>query len=122
MAKRYEGNGRLALVVEHNGILYFTGRTCMNAGSNIHEQTDGVLKIIDETLNKYGSDKRHILRVQIFLKDIIRDFDGMNEVWESYIEKGFEPARATVQAKMAKEEALVEMVVTAMVKDPKESV
>lgn len=115
--KRYEGNGRLALVVEQNGILYFTGRTCMGAGSGIREQTAGLLEIIDETLNKYGSDKQHILRVEIFLKDIIRDFDAMNEVWESYIEKGFEPARATVQAKMAREEALVEMVVTAMVKD-----
>lgn len=115
--KRYEGNGRLALVVEHNGILYLTGRTCMGAGSTISEQTTGLLEIIDETLNKYGSDKQHILRVEVFLKDVIRDFDEMNKAWENYIEKGFEPARATVQAKMAREEILVEMVVTAIVKD-----
>ena len=38
----------------------------------------------------------------------------MNKVWEAWVEPGFEPARATVQAKMAKEEALVEMVVTAV--------
>lgn len=111
--KRYEGNGRLSLVVERDGVLHFTGRTCMPAGPGIKEQVAGVLGIIEETLVKYGSDKRHILFVQVFLKDIIRDFDALNEVWESWVEPGFEPARATVQAKMAKEEALVEMVVTA---------
>ena len=114
--KSYEGNGRLALVVEHNGILYLTGRTCMDY-PDIENQTRGLLKIIDETLEKYGSDKRHILRAQIFLKNVIEDFDAMNRVWEAWVEKGFEPARATVQAKMAKEEALIEIVVTAAVRD-----
>jgi len=53
----------------------------------------------------------------VFLKDVIRDFDDMNEVWENWVTPGCEPARATVQAKMAKEEALVEIVVTAVRKD-----
>ena len=66
---------------------------------------------------QYGSDKEHILFAQVFLKDVIRDFDDMNEVWESWVTPGCEPARATVQAKMAKEEALVEIVVTAVRKD-----
>lgn len=110
----YEGNGRLSLVTECGGVLHLTGRTCMPAGPDIKAQVAGVLKIIDETLEKYGSDKKHILFVQVFLKDVIGDFDALNEVWESWVEPGFEPARATVQAKMAREEALVEMVVTAV--------
>lgn len=114
--KRYEGNGRLSLVVEHGDMLHFTGRTCMPAGPDTRSQVKGLLNLIEETLIKYGSDKRHILFVQVFLKDIIRDFDTLNEVWEAWVEPGFEPARATVQAKMAKEEALVEMVVTAVKK------
>ncbi len=113
----HEGNGRLSLVSECNGILYLTGRTCMPAGETIEEQTAGILRIIDETLERYGSDKKHILFTQIFMKDIVRDFDSMNKVWEAWVEPGYEPARATVQAKMAKEEALVEMVVTAVRKD-----
>ena len=115
--KRYEGNGRLSLVTECNGVLYLTGRTCMPAGPDIKAQVAGVLKYIEDTLEKYGSDKKHILFTQIFLKDIIQDFDAMNEVCEAWVEPGYEPARATVQAKMAKEEALVEMVVTAVRKD-----
>lgn len=113
----YEGNGRLSLVTECNGILRLTGRTCMPAGPGVSEQTAGVLELIDQTLEKYGSDKKHILFAQVFLKDVIRDFDAMNAVWESWVVPGFEPARATVQAKMAREEAMVEIVVTAVRKD-----
>lgn len=48
--KHYEGNGRLSLVTECNGILHFTGRTCMPAGPGVKEQTAGVLKILEEHL------------------------------------------------------------------------
>lgn len=116
MIKNYEGDGRLSLAVEHNGILYLTGRTCGDY-PDIEGQTQGVLDILTETLEKYNSDKDHILRAQIFLKDVIRDFDAMNEVWEAWINKGHEPARATVQAKMAAEDRLIEIVLTAAVKE-----
>ena len=82
MIDRHECNGRLARVVEYNGVLYLSGRTC-GAADGIRAQTEGVLRAIEETLNTYGSDKRHILKAQIFLKDIARDFQPMNEVWES---------------------------------------
>ena len=118
--KHYEGNGRLSVATECNGIIHMTGRTCMPgyypdipSGDDVKSQTAGVLKIIDNVLAKYGSDKEHILFAQVFLKDVIRDFDDM----ENWVTPGCEPARATVQAKMAKEEALVEIVVTAVRKD-----
>lgn len=113
--KRNEGNGRLSRVVEHNGVLYLTGRTCKDS-PDIEGQVEGLLKILEQTLEQYNSDKKHILFCQIFLKDIIRDFAGLNKVWEAWVDKGFEPARATVQAKMASEDALVEMVMTAVVR------
>ena len=112
MITRYECNGRLARVVEYNGILYLTGRTC-GEYEDIQGQTRGLLAILEETLEKYGSDKQHILRAQVFLKDIHRDFQAMNEVWESWVVPGFEPARATVQAELAREHLLIEIVMTA---------
>lgn len=112
MIDRHECNGRLARVVEYNGVLYLSGRTC-GAADGIRAQTEGVLRAIEETLNTYGSDKRHILKAQIFLKDIARDFQPMNEVWEKWVEPGCEPARAAVQAAMSREQTLVEIVVTA---------
>ena len=100
--KHYEGNGRLSLVTECNGILHLTGRTCMPAGPGVKEQTAGVLKILEETLEKYGSDKEHIIFAQEFLKDVIRDFDEMNEKWQSWIVTSCEQALATIKSKIAK--------------------
>ncbi len=109
--KRFEGNGRMSRVVEHSGTLYLCGQT-FGDSDNIKEQTQGVLDKIDDLLAKYGSDKRHLLSVTIYLRDM-KDFAVMNEVWDSWVESGFEPARATVEARLARETLLVEMSVIA---------
>jgi enamine deaminase RidA (YjgF/YER057c/UK114 family) len=43
-------------------------------------------------------------------------FQEMNEVWDEWVEEGFEPARACVEAKMARDSILVEMTVIAALK------
>ena len=45
----------------------------------------------------------------------MRGFPGLNAVWEAWLPKGHAPARATVQAQLAKPEWKVEIVVTAAV-------
>ena len=40
----------------------------------------------------------------------------MNSVWDAWVEKGFAPARACVEAKMAREALLVEISIVAAVK------
>lgn len=62
--KHYEGNGRLSVATECNGIIHMTGRTCMPgyypdipSGDDVKSQTAGVRMIIDNVLAKYGSDK-----------------------------------------------------------------
>ena len=72
------------------------------------------LQKIDDLLSKYGSDKKSLLSVTIYLRDI-KDFAAMNEVWDNWAEAGHEPARACVEARMAREDLLVEMTVTAAV-------
>jgi enamine deaminase RidA (YjgF/YER057c/UK114 family) len=42
--------------------------------------------------------------------------EDMNEIWDAWVEEGFEPVRACVEAKMAREDLLVEMSVIAAVK------
>jgi enamine deaminase RidA (YjgF/YER057c/UK114 family) len=110
--KRFEGSGRMSRVVEHNGNLYLCGQT-FGDSLDIKEQTQGVLDKIDALLAKYGSDKRHILSVTIYLRDM-KDFAAMNQVWDAWVEAGFEPARATVEARLARESLLVEMSVIAV--------
>ncbi|WP_202709965.1 RidA family protein [Sporosalibacterium faouarense] len=113
--KRYEGTGRMSRAVIHNDTVYLCGQTCGDGDKDVKEQTKVVLEKIEELLNKYGSDKHHILSTTIYLKDISL-FSEMNEVWDAWVENGFEPARACVEAKMAREEILVEMSVTAAIK------
>ena len=110
--KRFEGTGRMSRVVEYNDTLYLCGQTAKLDGNTIEEQTKGVLKKVEDLLNKYGSSKEHVLSVTIYLRDMSL-FQGMNSVWDSWVIDGLEPARATVEAKMAAKEILVELSVIA---------
>lgn len=112
--KRFETNERMSRAVVHNNTLYLCGQ--VHAEGDIKEQTAGVLAKIEDLLNKYGSDKNHMLSVTIYIKDM-KDFADMNFIWDSWIEKGFAPARACVEAKMARECLLVEMSVVAAIKE-----
>lgn len=112
--KRYEGTGRMSRAVVHNNTVYLCGQT--HDEGDIKEQTAAVLSKIENLLNQYGSDKNHILSATIYLKDIANDFNDMNSIWDSWIEDGFAPARACVEAKMARECLLVEISIIAAIK------
>lgn len=112
--QRFEGTGRMSKAVVHNNTLYLCGQ--VHADGDIKEQTTCILNNIEDLLNKYGSDKKHMLSVTIYVKDM-NDFAEMNIVWDEWIENGFEPARACVEAKMARECLLVEMSVIAAIKE-----
>ena len=86
--KHYEGNGRLSVATECNGIIHMTGRTCMPgyypdipSGDDVKSQTAGVLKIIDNVLAKYGADKGPILFAKVFVMVVIRVFDDLKVGW-----------------------------------------
>lgn len=107
------GNGRMSGVVACEGRLYLSGVTSFEEG--IAAQTKDVLAKIEERLASAGSDKHHILRATIYLKDISL-FDEMNAVWDAWVSPETAPARACVEARLAREAALVEIVVDAAVK------
>lgn len=113
--ERFEGTGRMSRAVRHNGMLYLCGQTDTTA-NDVQGQTKAVLAKIEDLLNKYGSDKDHILTATIYVKTM-NDFAAMNEIWDAWVNNGFEPARACVQAEMARPEILVEIVVAAAVKE-----
>lgn len=112
--QRYEGNGRMSKAVVHHGIVYLCGQVA-GSNSNVKEQTRETLAKVEALLDKYGSDKNHLLSAVIHLKDMSL-FNEMNEVWDDWILNGCEPARTCVEAKLAKENLLVEVTVTAAVK------
>lgn len=114
--KRIEPTGRMSRAVVHNGTVYICGQVGSTAGDCVKAQTELVLQKITDLLEKAGSDKHHMLSATIYLKDIAQ-FNEMNEVWDAWVSKGNEPARACVEAAMAAENILVEIVVTAAVKE-----
>ncbi|MFQ3195287.1 MAG: enamine deaminase RidA (YjgF/YER057c/UK114 family), partial [Colwellia sp.] len=76
------------------------------------EQTHSMLEKVDELLEQAGSDKKHILSATIYIKDM-SDFSKMNNIWDNWIPEGFAPARACVEAVMARNALLIEISVIA---------
>ncbi len=110
--KRYETTRRLSRVVVHNRIVYLAGVTTDVDVDDIAAQTRSVLGTIDARLATVGSHKGRLLSAQIWLKDIDRDFDGLNAVWEAWLPADAAPTRATCQARLAGPKLLVEIIVT----------
>src|SRR5215212_10484018 len=91
---------RLSEAVIHGNTVYLAGEVPDDGTLDIGGQTEQVLAKIDKLLKQVGSDKSKLLSAQIFLPDM-KDFAGMNAVWEKWVVPGQTPARATVEARLA---------------------
>lgn len=102
----------MSQAVVHNGVVYLSGQVDRTA-EDVSGQTKNVLAKVDQYLREAGTDKSKLLTSTIWLKDIERDFAGMNEVWNSWIDPDNKPVRATTEASLASPHLLVEIQVTA---------
>ena len=114
MIERFDVGPRLSEMAIHNGTVYLAGQVPDDASQDLGGQTRQVLAAIDALLARAGSDKTRILMAQIFLADLA-EFDGMNAAWDAWVAEGHAPPRATVQARLARPEWKLEIVVTAAV-------
>lgn len=114
MIQRFDVGARMSEMAIHNGTAYLAGQVPDDASADIQGQTAQVLAAIDALLARAGTDKSKILMTQIFLADL-RDFAGMNAVWDAWVAPGHTPPRATVQAALANPAWKIEVVVTAAV-------
>ncbi len=112
MIQRIDPGPRMSEASIHGGVVYLAGQVPETEGADIETQTREVLAAIDALLAQAGTDKRRILRAQIFLADIA-DFAGMNRAWDAWVVPGQAPSRATVEARLANPAWKVEIVVTA---------
>lgn len=108
---RHQGTGRMSRIVEYNGTIYLCGQVGTR-GDSVADQTRQTLQKIDDLLGSVGSNKNRILSATIWLADMA-DFAEMNEVWDAWVEDGFEPARACGEAKLASPELAVEILIVA---------
>ena len=110
--QRFDVGARLSEMAVHAGVCYLAGQVAADATQDIRGQTRQVLASIDALLARAGSNKSRILMCQIFLADMA-DYAGMNDVWDDWVAPGDAPPRATVQARLARPEWKIEVVVTA---------
>jgi enamine deaminase RidA (YjgF/YER057c/UK114 family) len=114
MVQRFDTSARLSEMTIHNGIAWLAGQVAADGQGDIVQQTRAVLASIDALLARAGTHKGNIVMAQIFLADLA-DFPGLNQVWDAWVAPGAAPARATVQAALARPEWKVEIVVTAAI-------
>jgi len=84
------------------------------AGADTVAQTRDILAQIDALLAEAGTSKAKLISASIWLRDIAH-FGQMNTVWDEWVDKDNLPVRATVEARLAAPELLVEIQVTALV-------
>ena len=107
---------RMSKIVIHNDTVYLCGQVAKDSDDDIKEQTRTMLEKVDDLLQRAGSDREHILSATIYIKDM-KYFAEMNEVWDAWVIEGHSPARACVEASLARAELLVEVsVIAALIK------
>ena len=116
MIERFDTGPRMSEMTIYHGVAYLAGQVPEDTSADIVGQTEQVLQAIDDLLRLAPTDKRHILRAEIFLADMA-DFAAMNEVWEAWVAPGCTPARASGEAKLATPEYKVEFIITAALSD-----
>ena len=110
--KRYETKQRMSRAVVHNNTVYLCGQVAKDTTKGIKDQTKTTLEKIEELLESVGTNKNNILSATIYIKDMAM-FQDMNLIWDNWVNENFAPARACVQAKMAREEILIEISIIA---------
>ncbi len=109
---RMETGPRMSRIVTHNGTVYLCGQVADNTEDPIGPQTENMLAKVDALLAQAGSSREHLLSATVYIRDM-KDFDGMNAVWDAWVPEGHAPARACVEARMARPDILVEVSVVA---------
>ncbi len=111
--ERVEPGKRMSQAVAYGETVYLAGQVAADTvGTGVTAQTQQILGQIDRLLNATGSDKERILSATVYLADIAT-FAEMNAAWDAWVSTENPPARATVEARLAGPEYLVEIVVVA---------
>lgn len=114
MIERFGQGSRYHDAVKCGKLLFLSGLTATEAGDSIRLQTQETLKKVDETLEKYGSDRNHILRAEVYVREQA-DVAEFNEVWDAWVHRDTAPTRYLVVSQLGRPAIRVEIVITASV-------
>jgi 2-iminobutanoate/2-iminopropanoate deaminase len=106
--------GPYSQAIQTDSLIFVSGQLPLDAKTgqlvkgNIQEQTDCVLENIRSILKAAGSDLSHVVRCDVFLKDM-NDFKNMNEVYSSKFSTDPKPARQAIQVGRLPLDAMIEI-------------
>ena len=103
---------RLSEVAIFNGTVYLAGQVAEATKADAFGQTQEIFGHIDRLLAEAGSDKRNIVSATVYLANM-KHYADMNRAWDDWVVPGCTPPRATVEARLARPELLVEMQIVA---------
>lgn len=110
--------GPYAVATQANGLIFTSGQLPIDPTSNQLVEADIVLQTkqsmsnIKAILEENGSDLAHVLKANIFIKDM-NDFAKLNEAYGKFFEGDAVPARSAVEVARLPKDALVEIEVIA---------
>ncbi|WP_186399602.1 RidA family protein [Stappia sp. P2PMeth1] len=110
MIERIDVATRMSKIVKHNGVAYLCGQ--VGEGETVADQTRECLARVEALLERAGSSREKMLQAIVWLADI-NDFAEMNAVWDAWVPAGCAPARACGEARLARADLKVEIIVTA---------
>ena len=113
--KRIQVGPRMSQAVVHGNVVYLAGQVSQDkSATTVGAQAKAILGQIDNLLAEAGTSKQNLLSATIWLTDMAR-FAEMNEVWDKWVAPGSTPARATVEARLAGPQYLIEIAVIAAI-------
>jgi enamine deaminase RidA (YjgF/YER057c/UK114 family) len=114
--KRIQVGPRMSQAVIHGNVVYLAGQVCpADAGATtVAAQAKAILAQIDRLLAEAGTSKQNLLSATIWLTDM-GTFKEMNDVWDKWVAQGSTPARATVEARLAGPQYLIEIAAIAAI-------
>ena len=95
-------------------LLFTSGQIAINpltgklVGGDAKPQTEMIFKNIMAILNKANLDKKHIVKLNVFLINL-KDFEKVNQAFKSFFNDNSYPARTTVEVSRLPMNALVEI-------------
>lgn len=104
----------MSKAVIHGNMVYLAGLTAEDLSGDVTAQTRNVLDNVDALLAAAGTHKKNVLTAQVWLRDM-ELFAEMNAVWNDWVDPAIPPSRACVSGELFCPEALVEIVVTAVI-------
>ena len=114
--KRVQSNDRMSQAVVCGSMVYLAGQVADDATADVSGQTRQILAKIEQLLASVGSSTKDMISATIWLSDM-RYFSALNAVWDTWVPAGHAPARACVEARLARPDLLVEIAVVAALRD-----